>query len=147
MRRRLLLIAVLTAGAVAPQAGAADACENPDGLQVITVVGGTSTITTPSQFVTVPVETKEFLLDLGGASSADVTATLSWGLLVNDYDLGLTSSLAGGTSENYQPIDPIGESVTAAASGCDILIVDAIDFLAPVFVDSLSVSFSVANVA
>lgn len=126
------------------------ACDNAEGLEVITPDGLQSDIATPSWLVGNEVENKEFLVDLG-ATSLDATATvgaaMTWDVLVNDYDLEAYSSASGGLSENYQPFDPVEESVTLTkVKHCEVIVVGAIDFLAPVVVDSLVLDFSVSKI-
>lgn len=126
------------------------ACDNAEGLEVITPDGLQSDIATPSFLVGNEVENKEFLVDLG-ATSLDATATvgavMTWDVLVNDYDLEAYSTASGGLSENYQPFDPVEETVTLTkVKHCEVIVVGAIDFLAPVVVDSLVLDFSVSKI-
>lgn len=124
-------------------------CENPDGLEVITPEGLQSDITTPSFLVGNEVETKEYLVDLQATSpdaTASVAAVMTWGLIVNDYDLEAYSAKGGGLSENYQPEDPAEESVTMTqVRHCEVIVVGAIDFLAPVVADALALDFQVSK--
>jgi hypothetical protein len=126
------------------------ACENPDGLEVITPEGLQTDIATPSFLVGNEVETKDLLVDLS-ATSLDATATvlvgMTWNLIVNDYDLQAYSASGGGVSENYQPFDPVEESVNLTkVKHCEVITAAAIDFLAPVVVDSLVLDFRVSKI-
>lgn len=125
------------------------ACTNDGGLEVVTAAGLQSKITTPA-FDGPGEETKEYLVDLG-ASSLDATAPvdieMAWDLAVNDYDLGADSAASSGISENYQPFDPNLESVRLdVVKHCEIITVRAINFLAPVDLDELSLAFKVGPV-
>lgn len=124
-------------------------CENPDGLEVITPEGLQSDIATPSYLVGNEVETKQYLVDLQATSAeatATVTAAMTWGLIVNDYDLEAYSAKGGGISENWQPVDPAEESVTMTkVRHCEVIVVGAIDFNAFVVADSLALDFQVSK--
>ena len=124
-------------------------CDNPDGLEVITSDGLETTITAPSFASASAVETREFLVDLQATSSdtrAAVTGLMVWTLVGNDYELQLDGAGLSGISENYQPLDPAQEAVTLTDVGhCEILTASAIDFLAPLPDDALTLSFSVGE--
>lgn len=124
-------------------------CENPDGLEVITREGLQTDIATPSWLVGNEIESKELLVDLAATSldaTANVLAGLTWGLDINDYDLQAFSATSGGVSENYQPFDPVGETVPmVGVRHCEVIEAGAIDFLAPVVVDSLVLEFGVSK--
>jgi hypothetical protein len=124
-------------------------CENSDDLEVITREGLQTGITTPSFMVGNEVESKDFLVDLA-ATTTDATATIAvdmtWAVLVNDYDLEAYSARGGGASESWQPLDPAVESVAMTqVRHCEVIQVSAIDFLAPVVVDSLALDFRVSK--
>lgn len=124
-------------------------CENPDGLEVITREGLETDIATPSFLVGNEVESKDLLVDLA-ATSLDATATvlagMTWDVLLNDYDLEAYSASSGGISENYQPFDAAEEMVTMTdVKHCEVITAGAIDFLAPVVVDSLALDFGVSK--
>jgi hypothetical protein len=144
--RRLLLIALVAAGAVTSPASAEGGCENAGGLEVISAEGGSASITTPSELVANPVESKEFLVDLGEATTAELTVSMTWGIAANDYDLAVTSNSSGGASDGYQPFDPVIETVKVSLGTCEIVIVDVIDYLAPVFIDEIALDFAFSSV-
>jgi hypothetical protein len=124
-------------------------CDNPDDLEVITREGLASDIATPSAFVGNQTEFKEFLLDLSPATAdtvGTVTTTMTWGVPTNDYDLSVYSSRGSAATEAFQPFDEAVEQASIPARHCDVFEVGAIDFLAPVVVDSLSLDFAVSNV-
>lgn len=150
----LVFTAVPAAAQDAPASTAtatpAVACANPDALEVITPAGPESDITTPA-FDGPGEESKDYLVDLG-ASSADANApldiVLTWELTVNDYDLGAGSAVSTGYSENYQPFDPTEEKVHLdVVKHCEVITVRAVNFLAPVDVDELTLAFTVGPVA
>ena len=118
------------------------ACENPDGLEVITREGLESTIATPSFLIGNEFEPKEFLVDLQATSTlatATITSVMSWTNVANDYDLQGDSATASAISENYQPEDAPDETVALAkVAHCEVITLTAIDFLAPVAVDAAS---------
>ena len=146
MRRPLLALAALALAVPAVPALAADevhgACANPDGLPVLALGGsGTSgTVGTPS-LVGNATESVILLLSLDGqpvAKTATVSATLTWGVPVNDYDLQLASTTASSSTEGFQPVDPAEESTSVARTKhCTKVVVTAVDFLAPVVVDTI----------
>jgi hypothetical protein len=165
VRRPLLLAlsALLVLGMVPAAAQSADSqeepaveeevelveCDNPDGLEVITRDGLASDIATPSSFAGNETEFKEFLLDLSPATAetvGTVTTTMTWSVPTNDYDLSVYSSRGSAATEAFQPFDAPVEQASIPARHCDMFEVGAIDFLAPVVVDSLSLDFAVSEV-
>jgi hypothetical protein len=130
----------------APEPAPLAECALPAGTERLTVDGVTGTIDTPS-LVGEESTSRVFVLDLAGlpvgtTGAADVTMT--WGVPANDYDLDVN----GVTSENYQPFDDAVETAgTAARPHCSRITVTAIDFLAPVVVDTLSIDVKVRTVA
>lgn len=147
MRRPLLALAALALAVPAVPALAAEelhgACANPDALPVLALGGsGTSgTVATPS-LVGSASESVTLLLSLEGqpvAKTATVSATLTWGVPANDYDLALSSTTASSVSEGFQPVDPAEETTSVARTKhCTRVVVSAVDFLAPVVVDTIS---------
>lgn len=133
------------AGAPARDAGedAASDCANPDGLEVVTLDGSGSEIAAPGQRL-VDTETKSFIVDLGG-ESADATGELSislaWDALLNDYDLEVTADDTVARSENAQPFDASEESVTLTVSHCQVVEVVAYNFFALQPATTLALSF------
>ncbi|HVM19534.1 MAG TPA: hypothetical protein VM307_06205 [Egibacteraceae bacterium] len=124
-------------------------CANPDGLEVITTEGLTTDIATPT-FDGSGSEYKEFLVDLGAYSldaTAPVDVSMTWGILLNDYDLAAFSAKSSGLSENYQPFDPAEENVRLdVVRHCEVIEAEAINFLAPIDLDSLELTFAVGTV-
>lgn len=124
------------------------ACANPNDLEVVTPAGLDSTIPTPV-FDGPGTEYKEYLVDLSAASldaTAPVNITLTWGLRVNDYDLGAISRRSEGFTDNFQPIDPAEEATSVVAGHCEVIEVQAINFLAPIDIDTLALDFAVGTV-
>jgi hypothetical protein len=124
-------------------------CDNPEDLEVITREGLASDIATPSAFVGNETEFKEFLLDLSPATAdtvGTVTTTMTWTVPTNDYDLAVYSSRGSAATEAFQPFDEAVEQAAIPARHCDVFEVGAIDFLAPVVVDSLALDFAVSDV-
>jgi hypothetical protein len=120
-----------------------------DGLEVITRDGLASDIASPSFLIGRRREAKQFLVDLSPATEhfrAAVTTTMTWSVAANDYDLAVTTSLGSGETEAFQPFDPPIEELTLSARHCDVITVEAIDYLAPVVVDSIELGFAVRNV-
>lgn len=131
-----------------PTASGPLACANPDDLEVLAPGTLQSTIATPV-FDGPGTEYKEFLVDLSATSleaTAPVDITMTWDVRVNDYDLGATSARSDGVSENYQPFDPVEEAVNVVAGHCEVIEVRAINFLAPVDMDTLTLAFTVGTV-
>lgn len=151
MRRPLLALAALALAVPAVPALAADdvhgACANPEGLPVLTLGGSglSGTVATPS-LVGDASESVLVLLSLEGqpvAKTATVSATLTWGVPVNDYDLELSSTTASSSTDGFQPVDPAEESTSVARTRhCTEVVVTAVDFLAPVAVDTIHYAVS-----
>jgi hypothetical protein len=124
-------------------------CANPDGLEVITTDGLASDIAVP-EFSGSGMEYKELLVDLAAFSTdatAPVDVTMTWDYLVNDYDLSAFSRSSSGLSENYQPFDEAEEHVRLdVVRHCEVIEVNAINFLAPLDFDSLALDFAVGTV-
>ena len=124
------------------------ACTNTNGLEVVAPGGLDSTIPTPV-FDGPGTEYKEYLVDLSATSldaTAPVNVTLTWGLRVNDYDLGVTSQRSSAATEGFQPIDPAEEATSVVAGHCEVIEVQAINFLAPIDIDTLALNFTVGTV-
>ena len=117
------------------------ACTARPGTQVLTPEGFEGTIPTPNP----PLEetATSFVLDLAGlpvgtTASADVLMT--WGIPTNDFDLNVN----GEDSQNIQPIDPAEENILATGlRHCSAVDVTALNFLAPVVVDTLALDIAV----
>ncbi len=76
------------------------------------------------------VESFTFKVDPTASEKGRVTvdATMTWDNRANDWDLGVNGTL----SENYQPFDdPIETASYTAKGGCRTVVVEVIDFLAP----------------
>lgn len=116
-------------------------CALPAGATALTAEGFEGTVATPSAFVGNEREALVFVLDLAGSpvgTTAAVAGSMTWLVPANDYDLELQAGRASSTSENYQPVDPAEESVSAAGvAHCTKVTLTAVDFLAPVVADTL----------
>jgi hypothetical protein len=153
VRRALLLaLSAMLALGMVPAAAEDEVelveCDNPDGLEVITREGLSSDIATPSWIAGNDTEFKEFLVDFSPATAdtvGSITTTMTWLVRANDYDLTVYSSRGSAATEDYQPFDDAVEQATIQARHCDMFEVGAVDFLAPVVVDSLSLDFAVSN--
>ena len=126
------------------------ACDNADGLPVLTAEGLQPEVPTPSFLVGNEVESVDVLVDLA-ATSSDATATvngfMTWTFALNDYDLEILSTTNGGISENFQPLDPAEEAVVVSkVRHCEVITVNAIDFTAPLVVDTLEVSLALTRI-
>ncbi len=124
-------------------------CALPAGSERLTVDGFTGTIATPSALVGNERESRVFTLDLAGlaeGSTGSIEATMTWLVPANDYDLDVLAGRSSGTSENFQPFDPNTESVFAGGvAHCAKVTISAIDFLAPVVVDTLDLQATVTT--
>jgi hypothetical protein len=119
------------------------ACENPDGLEVVTLDGVDSDIAAPG-LTLVDSEAKSFLVDLGADSTdvtADLTVDMSWDALLNDYDLEVAAGDETARSENAQPFDASEESVTLSVAHCQVIEVVAYNFFALQPTTSLALAF------
>jgi hypothetical protein len=126
-------------------------CDVAEGSDVLTVDGFTGTIETPSFLVGDERITRTFVLDLAGnpvGTTGTVDTTMTWAVPANDYDLEVYAGKASGLSESFQPIDPAEEHVRVTkVAHCGRVEVSAIDFTAPVVVDTLDLSMTVGAVA
>lgn len=139
-----LLIAALAvlpaaAGVAAAPADGLEPCDAGD-VSVLTAEGAEATVAPPTNGGT---EFVDYVLDLSdaGVEKATVTASMTWTVATNDYDLGLN----GAVSENFQPIDPAEERVSMTIEHCEDVAISVIDFLAPVPAEDLTVTIEVAS--
>ena len=74
-----------------------------------------------------------YTLDLSGQDvaadedmddKANVSASATWDVIVNDYDLGLN----GNVTEGFQPIDPAEEFISTSATHCSTVTVSVVNF-------------------
>jgi hypothetical protein len=70
---------------------------------------------------------------------ADVDVRISWGVPTNDYDLAVN----GATSLALQPLAPPEEAVSVVVSNCGLLSITVEEFVAPVFVDTITLDVDV----
>lgn len=126
-------------------------CAVADGVERLTVDGFQGTVGTPSFLVGNETESVDFVLDLAGlpvGTTGSIDATMTWGVVANDYDLEVLAGRFGGISENYQPFDDAVENVFAAGlPHCQNLTASAVDFLGPVVVDTLNLDVVVGTKA
>jgi hypothetical protein len=121
-------------------------CENPDELEVVTLGGLESEINSPDLSL-IDTETKSFLVDLGEdvpEAAVDLTVDMTWGTLLNDYDLEVTADETR-TSDNAQPFDPNEESVTLPVTHCQVIEVVAYNFFALQPTAALSLALTIAE--
>lgn len=118
-------------------------CDNEFDLDVLVPGDLDVTVPAPSALLGNERETQFFLVDLGSEEAPayeDTTARLSgemtWTLVINDYDMILASV----TTAAYQPFDPAVETATTTVGHCDIIEIGALDFLAPVPLEELTIS-------
>jgi hypothetical protein len=111
----------------------------------ISADGGTGTVATPAP--PFGEESAQYVLDLAGlpvGSTAGVNVAMSWAVPTNDFDLEAFGGTQSGDSMNIQPLDPALEEVyLAGLKHCAVITATAINFLAPVVVDTLTLDFGV----
>jgi hypothetical protein len=120
------------------------ACTNSPDLPRITVEGHSGTVATPAP--PFGEESASYVLDLAGqpvGTTANVNVALSWTIPVNDFDLDAASSGSAGESINVQPVDPALEEVfLSGVKHCGVVTATAVNFLAAVVVDTLTLDLT-----
>lgn len=89
------------------------------------------------------VTTRTYVLDLAGqpvGTSGAVTGVLTWGLPANDYDLDVNEG--SGANFNFSETAP-SETAGTLVEHCGSVVVGALNFAAPVVVDSLEIALTV----
>ncbi len=144
-----LSLAALTAVAAVPADGEGPTpkiCEVPAYATTLSLDGFSELVAAPDSTVGGEGSTDlYFTVDLGPDAYEDtrgsVTGELSWTIVTNDYDL----AVGGAATEGYQPIDPAVETATESVTHCQLLVVSAIDFLAPAALEDLQLDLTVTR--